>query len=112
MLYLMQTLTDKAGRKAKMTGLLAGDAIMQTRLTGLGMQTAVLKEGELTGHTFHHSMLETNMQAEEYGRKQYDNNQGEAIYRTGRLVASYVHLYFTSCPQAIVKLFSPGVDND
>lgn len=112
MLYLMQTLTDKEGHKANMAGLLVGDAIMQKRLMGLGMQKALLKEGELSGHTFHHSRLETDMQAEEYGQKQYDNSQGEAIYRNGQLVASYIHLYFPSNPEAVAKLFSPGLCHD
>ncbi|MCF5632431.1 cobyrinate a,c-diamide synthase, partial [Pseudomonas syringae] len=30
-----------------------------------------------------------------------------AVYRLGRLTASYVHFYFPSCPQAIAALFKP-----
>jgi len=32
---------------------------------------------------------------------------GEAVYRLGRLTASYVHLYFPSNPDAAASLFLP-----
>ena len=105
MLYLMQSLTDKEGQQANMVGLLPGNAKMQNKLAGLGMQHDPLPEGDFTAHTFHHSTLEIDMQPIAHGLRQRGSNPGEAIYRSKALTASYLHLYFSSNPQAISKLF-------
>lgn len=105
MLYLTQSLTDKEGQQANMVGLLPGKAIMQSKLAGLGMQQAILPEGDFTAHTFHHSALEIDMEPLSYGIRQRGKNQGEAIYRDKALTASYLHLYFSSNPDATAKLF-------
>lgn len=73
-----------------MLGLLPGHAALQAKLAGLGMQSVRLPEGELRGHTFHHSKLETPLTPLAYGRRQRDGQQGEAVYRVGRLTASYL----------------------
>jgi len=90
-----------------MLGLLPGHAALQTKLAGLGMQSVELPEGELRGHTFHHSKLETPLHALAHGRRQRDGKPGEAVYRAGRLTASYLHLYFASHPEAAARLFLP-----
>jgi len=105
MLYLMQSLTDKDDQQANMVGLLPGNAKMQNKLAGLGMQQASLPEGDVTAHTFHHSILEIDMQPIAHGIRQRGKNPGEAIYRSKALTASYLHLYFSSNQQAISKLF-------
>lgn len=107
MLYALETLTDKAGQQAPMLGLLPGHAVLQQRLVSLGMQSAPLPEGELRGHTFHHSKMETSLRPLAYGKRQRGDQPGEAIYRLGRLTASYLHLYFPSNPQAAAWLFLP-----
>lgn len=58
LLYLLESLADKEGHRAAMLGLLPGHAALQAKLAGLGMQSVLLPEGELRGHTFHHSRLE------------------------------------------------------
>lgn len=107
MLYLAQSLTDKENNQANMVGLLHGHAKMQKKLAGLGMQEAILPEGNITAHTFHHSTFELELEPIAHGIRQRGKNQGEAIYRTKNLTASYLHLYFPSNPQAIAKLFKP-----
>ncbi len=107
MLYLLNTLQDKEGNSAPMVRLLPGDAVMQTKLAGLGMQSAPLPEGELTAHTFHHSKMETGIMPIAHGIRQRGTQPGEAIYRQGRLTASYLHLYFPSNPSATAALFKP-----
>lgn len=107
MLYLTQILTDKKGQQANMVGLLPGNAIMQNKLAGLGMQQAPLPEGDFTAHTFHHSLLDIDMEPVAHGIRQRGNNPGEAIYCSKALTASYLHLYFSSNPQATAKLFKP-----
>jgi cobyrinic acid a,c-diamide synthase len=110
MLYLLETLTDKQGKCASMVGLLPGHAVMQPKLAALGMQSAPLPEGELRGHTFHHSRMRTPLQALAWGKRQRGEEPGEAIYRMDRLTASYLHLYFATNPLATARLFSPGSD--
>ena len=90
-----------------MLGLLPGQAVMQPKLAGLGMQSVQLPEGELRGHTFHHSKLETPLTPLTQGHRQRNGQPGEAVYRVGRLTASYLHLYFASHPEAVARLFLP-----
>jgi len=54
MLYLLDALTDVAGERAELLGLLAGEAVMQKRLAALALQAVELPEGTLRGHTYHH----------------------------------------------------------
>lgn len=107
LLYTVESLADKEGHRAPMLGLLPGHAALQSKLAGLGMQSVELPEGELRGHTFHYSKLETQMQPLAHGRRQRDGKPGEAVYRVGRLTASYLHLYFASNPAATARLFMP-----
>ena len=107
LLYTVESLADKEGHRAPMLGLLPGHAALQSKLAGLGMQAVELPEGELRGHTFHHSRLETPLEPLAHGRRQRDGRSGEAVYRVGRLTASYLHLYFAGNPAAAARLFLP-----
>jgi len=107
MLYLMETLADSAGRTARMAGLLPGRAGMQKRLQSLALQGVELPEGRLRGHTFHHSSLETALAPIARGHCPNGGATAEAVYRVGRLTASYIHFYFPSDPQACARLFLP-----
>jgi cobyrinic acid a,c-diamide synthase len=106
MLYLMTSLTDSAGRRAEMAGLLRGDAAMQSRLQGLGYQSAVFPGGVLRAHTFHHSATTTALQPIARGERLHNTSPGEPVYRAGALIASYLHAYFPSNPRAAAALFS------
>ena len=105
MLYLLESLTDQHGKKANMVGLLTGHAVMQTRLVGLGYQTANMPAGQLRSHTFHHSVVNTSLQTNFYGERLYNTSVGEPIFQVGSLVASYLHCYFPSNPTAAAALF-------
>lgn len=107
MLALLQSLSDDKGHRAEMAGLLPGHGIMQTRLGAIGSQSVTLPEGEVRGHTFHYSRMELAPEPITHGTAQYGNTPGEAVYRDGRLHASYLHLYFPSNPQAVARLFAP-----
>jgi cobyrinic acid a,c-diamide synthase len=89
-----------------MFGLLPGSARMQKKLAGLGLLEAELPEGRLTGHTFHYSTAETSLAPIAQAIKTAGKG-GEAIYRVGRLTASYMHFYFPSNPEATAQLFLP-----
>ena len=105
MLYLLESLTDANGRRADMLGLLPGHAVMQKRLAALALQQVTLPEGEWRGHTFHHSRLETPLSPIARGTCPNGGKTAEAVFRAGRLTASYVHAYFPSNPEAAAKLF-------
>jgi len=107
MLYLMQSLTDHAGRSAAMAGVLPGHARLHQRLQGLGYHTAPLPGGGVRGHAFHHSTLETPLSPVCHTERAQSSIAGEAIYRRERLVATYFHGYFPSCPRAVARLFRP-----
>jgi cobyrinic acid a,c-diamide synthase len=107
MLYLLDGLTDQAGVREDMLGLLPGKAQMQKRLTALALQEVELPEGRLRGHTFHHSSLESAMQPLARGECPNYKRSAEAVYRQGRLTASYIHFYMPSDPRAAAALFKP-----
>ena len=105
MLYLCESLRDAAGAGAPMVGLLPAAAALGPRLAALGQQSVALPAGELRGHTFHHSTLDTALPV--WRRASAAGGAfGEAVYRVGALTASYVHFYFPSNPQAAAWLFS------
>lgn len=107
MMCLAQALTLADGERHAMFGLLPAEVAMQARLAAIGLQAAVLPEGSLRGHTFHYSKISTAMTPLARATGKRDGLPGEAIYRTRRLTASYVHLYFASNPDAAAALFLP-----
>jgi len=107
LLYLLDSLTDLEGQRHAMAGVLPGDAVMQDRLSALGLQAVTLPEGELRGHSFHYSALATPMTPIARGRNPNAGATAEAVYRTRRLTASYIHAYFASNPRAVARLFRP-----
>ena len=88
MLYLLDSLTDAAGEQGEMLGLLAGRATLQKRLAALALQDVELPEGVLRGHTYHHSLLDSPLQALARGRCPNGKATAEAVFRAGRLTAS------------------------
>lgn len=106
MLYLLDELEDREGRAAPMCGILPGRAKMQDRLAGLGLQSAAFPGGELRGHTFHYSRLESPLPPALHATNR-GGGAGEAIFRVDRLTASYLHGYLPSCPEAAARLFLP-----
>jgi cobyrinic acid a,c-diamide synthase len=107
MLYLLDALTDVEGVRAPLLGLLSGEAVMQKRLAALALQTVELPEGALRGHTYHHSLTSSECQPIARGISPNGGRGAEAVYRIGRMTASYVHFYFPSNPQAVAALFNP-----
>lgn len=106
MMTMFESITDAEGRRVPMLGLLPGGVRMQAHLGGLGLQSVDLPEGTLRGHTFHYSLTETPLTPLAMAEKQ-SGSQGEAVYRSGRLTASYLHFYWPSNPEAAARLFLP-----
>ncbi|VXC40478.1 Hydrogenobyrinate a,c-diamide synthase [Pseudomonas sp. 8Z] len=107
MLYLLNELRDKQGASGRMLGLLAGSAALQPRLTALALQAVTLPEGELRGHSYHHSRLQSPLEPLALGRCPNGKPVAEAVYRLGRLTASYIHFYMPSNPEAAAALLRP-----
>ncbi|MFR0688686.1 cobyrinate a,c-diamide synthase [Enterobacterales bacterium AE_CKDN230030158-1A_HGKHYDSX7] len=107
MLYLLDALTDVAGERAPLLGLLPGEARMQKRLAALALQAVTLPEGTLRGHTFHHSLLDSSEEPLARGICPNDKPVAEAVFRRGRLTASYIHFYLPSDPDAAAALLRP-----
>ncbi|MEI8572609.1 cobyrinate a,c-diamide synthase [Methylomonas sp. LW13] len=104
-LYLLQTLADIDGNQAAMAGLLPGRARMQTRLANLGMHSLQLERGEIRGHSFHFSTLETTLEPVASSVAQRSFGHGEGFFRSGSLQASYLHLYFPFNPRLAAGFF-------
>uniref|UniRef100_UPI003F494295 cobyrinate a,c-diamide synthase n=1 Tax=Cupriavidus yeoncheonensis TaxID=1462994 RepID=UPI003F494295 len=107
MLYLLDSLTDLAGMRGTMLGLMPGEAKLQKRLGGIGLQAVELEGGTLRGHTFHYSLVDTPLAPHVHARRANGGALGEAVYRYGSIVATYMHCYFPSDPAAVARLFRP-----
>ncbi|MEM5369608.1 cobyrinate a,c-diamide synthase [Paraburkholderia azotifigens] len=106
MLYLLDSVTDTHGVTTPMLGLLPGNAAMQTRFTALGMQQMTdSAHGTLTGHTFHYSRVSTPLTPVRHATRAQSDAPGEAIYRQGPVVATYMHGYWPSNPAFAAALF-------
>ncbi|MBD9424247.1 cobyrinate a,c-diamide synthase [Pseudomonas sp. PDM15] len=107
MLYLLEALSDKQGESAELLGLLPGSARMQPRLAALALQQVALPEGALRGHTYHHSVLDCAQAPLARGVCPNGKPVAEAVFRNGRLTASYIHFYLPSNPRATAELLLP-----
>ncbi|WP_028534099.1 cobyrinate a,c-diamide synthase [Paludibacterium yongneupense] len=105
MLYLLDHLSDASGHGAAMLGLLPGHATLRQRLAGLGLQALTLDGATLRGHTFHYSELETTLAPYAQTMRADGCAAGEAVWRHGSILASYLHAYFPSNPAAAAALF-------
>lgn len=107
MLALLDSLADASGCRAPMLGLLPGDAALSDRLVNLGMHALMLDSGEVRGHTFHHARANVRLAPAHRSRPQRETGSPEAVFRSRRLFASFLHMYFPSNPSAIADLFLP-----
>jgi cobyrinic acid a,c-diamide synthase len=105
MLYLLEQLTDTQGVTTPMLGLLPGHATMQTRFAALGMQQLDGIHGTMTGHTFHYSKLTTPLTPDRTATRPQASAPGEAVFRAGPIVATYMHAYWPSNPAFAAALF-------
>ncbi|MGR4067625.1 cobyrinate a,c-diamide synthase [Billgrantia sp. C5P2] len=100
----MERLVDGEGVEHAMLGLLPGTARMAGKLSALGLQSLTTEAGELRGHTYHHSLLETPLEPIAHARR-LAGSPAEPVYVEGRSVASYFHGYFPSAPRLVAAIF-------
>ena len=111
-LYCLDHLTNLQGEQFPMLQLLPGWGQMRDRGGCQGMQTAVLPEGDIRGHSHHRSAAYGTPEPISYGRRSKHPAPGEAFYRQGNLSASYLHLFFPSNPEAVARLFGGHTASD
>jgi cobyrinic acid a,c-diamide synthase len=109
MIYLSESITTVDGITCPMTAVIPGTMTMQKRLVSLGMQSWSYGDlPPLRGHTFHHSTFETPLIPWKYAInhrvKNKSDQQGEAIYKHGSVIASYLHMYWFSSPTLLIEL--------
>lgn len=100
----VDTLVDAEGTERSAYGLMPGRASMARKLKALGIQALNTEKGELRGHTFHHSELETELEPSMRTTKK-NGSEGERVFKQGSLTASYFHGYFPSAPLLVADLF-------
>ncbi len=105
MLYLFETVTTQHNKKYSMCGLLSGQAIMEKRFQGIGLQELTLFDTNIRGHSFHHARIETSLKPMQISYHQRKNKEGECFYSKGNIQASFLHLWFKSSLRITQRLF-------
>lgn len=108
MMALFEQLFRADGQGFAMWCVLPGSVTLQKRLAALGPQQLEIDGQVLRGHAFHYSTCETTLPAAARsqaapGRKL--RGEGEALYVSGPVRASYFHAWFASNPAAAASLF-------
>jgi cobyrinic acid a,c-diamide synthase len=109
MMALFEEIHTVDGQHHPMWGVLPGSVSMQKRLAALGPQQLGVNGGTLRGHTFHYSTCTTPLQPAtrtEAAPGRQLRGEGEALYVSGSVRASYFHAWFASSPAATARLFS------
>jgi cobyrinic acid a,c-diamide synthase len=104
MMVLFDSLVDKEGHTHPMWGVCPGRVTMQSRLAAIGLQSFDCGDGPIRGHAFHYSSLETPLPPSYRATKYPGDAEGEAVYRTGNVTATYLHAYFPSNPVSAARL--------
>ncbi|MBB2485062.1 cobyrinate a,c-diamide synthase [Mitsuaria sp. WAJ17] len=105
LLVLLEQLTDAEGKTWPLAGLLPGTGRMQTRLSALGLQSIAWPEGELRGHSFHYSTMETPLTGIALAVNPNGGKTCESLYQQGAIRASYIHHYFPANAGAVAQFF-------
>jgi len=98
------SLVDREGQAHAMFGVMPGQTEMAGKLQALGLQSLATEQGQLRGHTYHHSRLEIHWQPLARTRK-LAGTEAEPVYWRNGLVASYFHGYFPSAPELVAAIF-------
>jgi hypothetical protein len=99
--------TASENSRFALAGIVPAEARMNSKLTAIGLQSVTLPEGELRGHSYHYSSLESELEPIAVASCPNGGRTSEAVYRAGSTTASYMHFYFASNPEAAARLFRP-----
>jgi cobyrinic acid a,c-diamide synthase len=106
LMMLARGLRSMAGHRHEMAGVLDLEVEMKAQLACIGHYACDLPEGSLRGHSFHHSRAFGGASPSALASSPH-GGPSEPVYRLKRLVASYVHWYRPSNPEAAGRLFAP-----
>lgn len=106
MMYLGQYIANEEGLKFPMTGILDIATGMQHKKLSLGYKRVKMGGTELRGHEFHYShFIETPAQDAHIEVWNARNDVLQTpVFKTGQILASYLHFYFGDQAEAIEKL--------
>ncbi|MCN4144348.1 MAG: hypothetical protein LC437_04545 [Thiohalomonas sp.] len=108
MMLLGKLLIDHQGHSWRMADILPIETKMQDKLASLGYRECT--EGEfagLKGHEFHHS---TRTELEQL-TPVFVVSRGDKGIAKANIMASYIHWYFASAPEAASRFFSVDIEN-
>jgi cobyrinic acid a,c-diamide synthase len=96
LMYLGEQIIDALGQAFPMVGALACDTSMEAAELTLGYRTVEWNGLTLKGHEFHYSQLADHGLTPEPARITSAKGAGVPVqlYRQGKVLASYVHLYW------------------
>lgn len=106
LLALLDSLSDKAGDTGQMFGVLSGTGQLTQKLVNLGMHSVDWGMGVVRGHSFHHARVNCSLAPRFETCPERLNGHAEAVYRQNKVLASFMHLYFPSNPQAVAAVFT------
>jgi cobyrinic acid a,c-diamide synthase len=107
MLFCLERLEDAQGKAAPLAAIMPGEAKLQPRLAALGCKAWPLRKARCAGTRSISRALQRRCARLAGIKPQW--GAGEAVFRHGALVASYVHFYFPSAPVAAASLFQAGL---
>lgn len=109
-MYLMESITDREGKKEKMVGIFPFGCSLRKKLRELGYRKIRIKKDsilgpsgtEAKGHEFHYSEIIGSLNVETI----YDvlGSRKKEGFKKGNTIGSYIHLHFASNPE-IAKNF-------
>lgn len=94
LLYLLDSIRNQKGETGNMCGVISGKSELKKYFQGIGLQTVEIDNAEFRGHSFHHSVIKSDLEPAYTASKQ-DGTLGEGIYKIGNITASYMHFYFS-----------------
>ncbi|MCW3466588.1 cobyrinate a,c-diamide synthase [Chitinophaga nivalis] len=107
MMYLGQTITASDGSAYPMAGLLPVHTDMRQQQLSIGYRQVIMDDVVLKGHEFHYSQYQLPPSLTETGIRVL-NAQGAVqdtpVFRTDRIIASYLHFYFGDHEAGLRKL--------
>ena len=105
LMLLARGLCTLDGRRHEMAGVLDLEVEMSAQCAAIGHYACELSEGSLRGHSFHHSRASGAASPSALASSPH-GGLSEPVYRLRGLVASYVHWYLPSNPEAAARLFT------
>ncbi|WP_151735335.1 cobyrinate a,c-diamide synthase [Paenibacillus tengchongensis] len=113
-MVLARSLSDRAGVRHEMAGVIPADTVMRARRSALGYREVtalqdhlLLRAGErLRGHEFHYSEMMYAGEAPDHPAYESTGRSGTRPegYAAGNVLASYTHIHLASNRQAALRL--------